>query len=131
MPESCARALRAALPLTVDGASWGDDEVLTLSGAGWSLAASCAWRVVGERLRFGWESEDARALVDRMVGLDVVGCEPQSAFFPADPRFLMSDGTALELFSAHHLEPWVMTVGGTTFVASPSAAEWVGHAFDV
>lgn len=131
MPEPFARELRAALPLTVDIASWGDDDIFTLSGVGWSLAVSCAWRVVGRHLHFGWESEDARALVEQMKGLRVVGCEVQSPFLPVDPRFLMSDGTALELFSAHHLEPWVMSVRGGTFVASPSSVEWVTHAFDI
>ncbi|MBB5800583.1 hypothetical protein F4560_000351 [Saccharothrix ecbatanensis] len=130
MPGPFAHTLHAALPLTVDQASWGDDEVLILSGAEWSLAVTCAWRVVGGHLLFGWESEDARALVARLAGLDVVGCEVQSTFLPVDPRFLLADGTALELFAAHHLEPWVMTVRGTTFVASPSDAAWVEDAFD-
>lgn len=129
MSESYARALHTALPLKVDEASWGDDEVLILSGVEWSLAITCAWRVVGRRLLFGWESEDARILVDRMGGLAIVGCESQSAFLAVDPRFLLSDGTALELFSAHHLEPWVMTVRGTTFVASPSDVKWIEHSF--
>jgi hypothetical protein len=118
-------ALHAALPLTVHEAFWDDDEVLILSGVEGSLAVTCAWRVVGRRLLFGWESEDARTLLARRRGLDIVGCEAQSVYLPVDPRFRMSDGTALELFSAHHLEPWVMTVRGTTFVASPSDVEWV------
>jgi hypothetical protein len=129
--ESFALALHAALPLKVDKACWGDDEILTLSGVGWSLAIGCAWRVVGRRLSFGWESEDARTQMGHVNGLDIIGCEVQSTFFPVDPRFLMSDGTALELFSAHHLEPWVMTVHGKTFVASPSDLEWVKHSFDI
>ncbi|MFI9815758.1 hypothetical protein [Saccharothrix variisporea] len=128
MAEPFARLLHAALPLTVDQVSWGD-EVLTVWGPGWSLGVTCAWRLVGAGLVVGWESVGARAAVERVRGLDIVGCEAQSSFFPADPRFLMSDGTALELFSAHDLEPWVMTVGGTTFAASPTGQEWVGRSF--
>ncbi|WP_033438186.1 hypothetical protein [Saccharothrix sp. NRRL B-16314] len=129
MPEPFARVLHAALPLTVDETAWGDDEVLVLAGVEWSLAVNCAWRIVGERLLFGWESMGVGTLLARLVGLDVVACEVQSPFLPVDPRFLMSDGTAVELFSAHHLEPWVMTVRGSTFVASPSDVEWVRHWF--
>jgi len=121
--------LNAALPLRISRAAWADD-VLSLGGQEWSLAVNCAWRLVGEgRLLEGWESSSAAEAAEGLVGLDVTGIGPQSEVLPADLRLQLSNHVILEMFSGHHLEPWVLSLPGVVVVASPSDKEWVEGLF--
>ncbi len=129
MSPNLRSVVTAALPLGVERASW-TDEVLTLAGEGWSLAVNCSWRLVSRgRLLVGWDGSGAADEIARLVGLTVVGIEPQSPALPADPSLALSNGVVLEVFSSHQLEPWVLTLPAITVVASPSDPLWIEQMF--
>lgn len=126
MSETFLSGIRAALPLRVQRASW-TEPTLLLGGPDWHLSATCAWRVSeGGVFSFGWESDDAAARVERLVGAEMAAADEQSRWLPADPALGFSDGRRLELFSAHFLEPWVLRLPAMTWVASPSDPAWYG-----
>jgi hypothetical protein len=117
-------AVRELLPLRIERAIY-QNEVLSLSGPEWTMASMAPWRVGSDhRLLFGWETEAAGERVAGLRGLDIVSVAPQSGSVGTDPCFTLSDGTFLELFATHPLEPWTMSLPGITFVASPDSEDW-------
>lgn len=109
------------LPLKVKAIDW-QDPVLVVSGDGWNLTCSCAWRLSANgAVQYGcWDKEAGARILD-LIGMEFVGVEHQAPAVPVDLAFLLSDGARLELFSTETIEPWVLRLPTKkVFVASPS-----------
>lgn len=118
--------IREALPLTIREAEWADP-VLTLAGEGWSLAASCPWRVTSNSgLEISDSHPDAVDLVWELVGVSVRAAQPQNNGALVDPRFILSNDTVLELFSTFSSDAWTLRLPTLTIVGPLSPDDLAG-----
>ena len=121
--ERLTRDLADLLPLTIREATYADD-TLTIAGDGWAFSALCPWRVVRDGvLLYAWSDPAADDRVWDLCGQQVLAVSAQSSAMPGDPRFELSTGELLEIFSDHAVDPWVLRLPNTVYVGSPSAAD--------
>ncbi|HEV7758263.1 MAG TPA: hypothetical protein VGO78_04720, partial [Acidimicrobiales bacterium] len=101
------------VPLLIGEATF-TDPTLVLGGDGWSLAATCPWRVVDHDhgIEMSWSSSDAEDRVWDLVGVQITAVRQHGS----DPAFDLSTGRVLEVFSDTDLDPWVLRLAGMTFV---------------
>jgi hypothetical protein len=101
------------VPLLIREATFADP-TLVLSGDGWSLAATCPWRVVhhDHGIEISWSSSDAEDRVRGLVGVQITSVRQRGN----DPAFDLSNGRVLEVFSDTDVDPWVLRLVGVTFV---------------
>ena len=112
--------LKESIPLVIENASC-ENDVLIVSGSKWSFAAHSAWRVSSKKgFEYGAEAEPTQDQIRSLIGAQVIEASP-SGFVPLDVVLHLSDGSAIECFSATHYEPWVLKLpDGTIMVANGS-----------
>jgi hypothetical protein len=127
MTNDWCSIITSACPLPIGRVLW-DEHALVLGGPGWSFACTAPWRVVaGETMIAGCEDRIAAGTVAELEGLRVVRCESLVRLASGDLRLVLSDGRALEVFVANHVDPWVFSLpGGPIFVPSPGDPGWFG-----
>ena len=115
-------AIAPHLPLVITRAEFTDPS-FCVGGDSWSLGTLSAWRVVSEHtLLFGCEYGDAADLTKALIGKSIVDASAQGQALACDPAFTLDDGSTLEVFSCHYLEPWTVHLpDGSIFVSSPSS----------
>ena len=122
MIDDLIKIISRHLPLRIERSEW-NDPVLSIGGENWSFNTTSSWRVVNNsRLIAGAEDNLASEVITTLIGTDIEFCEPMSKNPNIDPRFVLSNGTKLEIFSASGFEPWVLSLPGNepTIVANPS-----------
>ncbi|MEV1006550.1 hypothetical protein [Streptomyces sp. NPDC049881] len=106
--------ISACLPLMVDSAGQ-EQEILYVSGPGWRLRVSGAWRLVqGARIltsRDAEVSDRTAGGVTSLAGGRVTGVRPQGAFNGLDIALVLEDGRVLETFSDFLYDTWLLTLG--------------------
>lgn len=113
------------LPLKISRVE-SNDGFLNFGGDGWSFNSLAAWRVVrGGALEIGWNMDEAPELVQKLCGLSLVSVVPQSPRMGGDPAFELSDGSWVEIFSDHPIDPWLMILPGITYVGAPFDSRYV------
>ncbi|MCA9504486.1 MAG: hypothetical protein KC616_15455 [Myxococcales bacterium] len=123
-PEFFLELIRRHLPLLIDRAEY-SDENLSIGGREWSFNSTSPWRILaGKRLHVGSYEDDSYAPAAKLVGRQIVRVEAQGSRGSMDPSFELDDGSVLEVFSCHFLEPWILRLPDEPIVvASPSAEE--------
>lgn len=122
MIDDLIKSVARYLPLRIERSEW-RDPVLSIGGANWSFNTTSSWRVVNDlHLIVGSEDDLVSEVITSLIGADIESCEPMSKNPDLDPRFILSNGTKLEIFSASGFEPWVLRLPGDepTIVATPS-----------
>lgn len=122
MINDLIKSVEKSLPLKIERAEW-NDPVLSIGGSGWSFNTTSSWRIVNQScLVTGCEDDAASEAAAKLKGCIIRSCEAMSVEPALDPRFILSNGTKLEVFSATAVEPWVMRLPGDEpiFVASPT-----------
>ena len=125
MISELKEVLEPLLPLNINRAesNYGS---LNFGGEGWSFNSLASWRVVRDgALEIGWNMDEAPDLVWELLGLSIVSVAPQSPRMGGDPAFELSDGSWVEIFSDHPIDPWVMGLPGITFVGAPFDPRYV------
>ncbi len=105
------------LPLHIQRASYESDQ-FNIGDDSWSFNANSAWRIISSQgLEFGWESDFSNTELNSLIGTSVVKVNPLG-MGNLDPQFILSDGRAIEIFSAQHLEPWVLHLPNQVIIVS-------------
>ncbi|WP_052847691.1 hypothetical protein [Streptomyces avicenniae] len=111
---SIIEEITGRLPLVVDSARQ-ESEILYLSGPGWRLRVSGAWRLVrGSHIvtsRDAEVSDRTAGVIGSLVGARVMDCRPQSAAHDIDIALVLDDGQVLETFSDYLYDTWLLTLG--------------------
>ena len=106
----------SSLPVTVTGAKWAA-ESLTIWGDGWSFTTMSSWRLLaqGRFVCSCFHVPDSAST--HLVGkqLDRVGVRAGAS---VDDMTLVFDGVVVEVFTDMAVEPWVLSLGGRTYVPS-------------
>ena len=107
--------VRKHLPLPISSVSH-EDGTLMIAADSWSFATESAWRVASSSgFEFGSGSDPSEEQIASLVGLSVLSVEPFGTA-NLDPRFTLSSGQILEIFSTTDFEPWQLTLPGEVFI---------------
>tara|TARA_R110001599_G_scaffold352069_1_gene585816 strand:+ start:107 stop:490 length:384 start_codon:yes stop_codon:yes gene_type:complete len=114
--------LKEHLPLPIEYAAC-QDGFLVVSGSQWSFTANSSWRVSSvQGFEYGSDDGPARGQEQELSGARVTEVRA-SGFRLLDVILILSNGLAIESFSATHFEPWELRLpDGTIMVADGSAA---------
>lgn len=114
--------LQEHLPLTIEHAAC-QDGLLVVSGSQWSFTANSSWRVSSPQgFEYGSDDGPAQGQEQELLGFRVTEARA-SGFSPLDVILILSNGLAIESFSATDFEPWGLRLpDGTIMVADGSAA---------
>lgn len=114
-------AIEPYLPLVIDRVSFEYGTNLLIGGESWSLSVTAPWRITRDgTLLVG---SDDQGLTLPLIDLDtqrIRDVVPQGVG-GLDLAFKLDDGKALEVFSCHPVEPWILRLpSGPVWVSSPS-----------
>ncbi|WP_425861447.1 hypothetical protein [Arthrobacter sp. TWP1-1] len=129
MISELKETLGPLLPLKINRADSRYGE-LTFGGEGWTFGSPSAWRVVKDGVlvigwSMVWREEDTPERVAELAGLSIVAVAPQSPRMGGDPAFELSDGSWVEIFSDHPIDPWAMDLPGLVYVGAPFDPRYV------
>ena len=116
--------ISSACPLKIERAEWYVPQ-LNIGGRNWYFTAATPWRIVGnEKLMLGCHDKEISEKLHVLVGLNIMGCTPMEVKPLLDPRFALSNGQFLELFSTSSLEPWLIKLPNHPLItAEPTAPD--------
>lgn len=114
--------LKKYLPLTIEHATCQEGS-LVVSSSEWSFTANSSWRVSSVKgFEYGSDDCPAKGQGQELSGSRVTEARA-SGFSALDITLILSNGLAIESFSATHFEPWELRLpDGTIMVADGSEA---------
>ena len=117
--------INAYCPLEVDWIAW-EAPTLIIRGKGWSFTCTSTWRLVdAERMIIGCEDDTSAEMLDFASRSQIIRCEAMTSLVLGDLRIVFENGTALEVFVASAIDPWVFRLpDGPSIIPSPTDPRW-------
>lgn len=107
MIEKMIIQVKQYLPLKISEVQW-DGTVFQIYGDGWNFTTLSSWRILNKnKMILGCFDDNSEESISCLKNIEIVDISFQSDLLKIDPKFILSNGQSLEIFSTDTYEPWI------------------------